>query len=100
MIKKKNKCLCETVSATGLPWVFELLALGHALSVSPIDNLLVLAPWQFDRACKHKDQQTIVFILFQWNTVFLWKGTYLDFEVAHVCVGGRSEEGRRVGRLV
>ena len=41
---KKNKCLCETVSATGLPWVFELLALGHALSVSPIDNLLVLAP--------------------------------------------------------
>ena len=99
MMKKTNASvrLCLPLGCLGFSscWHSAMHCLSHQLTICSC-----LHQRQFDRSCKHKDQQTIVFILFQWNTVFLWKGTYLDFEVAHVCVGGRSEEGRRVGRLV
>ena len=82
-----------------LPSLFKLLALCHALSVSPIDNHPALASVNLIDLATHKDH-------FSWtkfeyfNTVFPRRGTCLHFEVAHVCMGGRSEEGRGVGSLV
>ena len=42
----------------GFSRVLKLLALCHALSVSPIDNLLVLASVTLIERATHKDQET------------------------------------------
>ena len=53
----------------------------------------------------HRDKETVKFLQLDkaskdFNTEFPRKGTYLHFEVAHVCMGSRSKEGRGVGCLV
>ena len=47
----------ENEVGTGVPWVCSLLALCHALSVSPIDNHLALATCQFDWSCNTQRQR-------------------------------------------
>ena len=42
----------------GFRGVFKLLALCHALSVYPVDNLLVLASVTLIERATHKDQET------------------------------------------
>ena len=88
--------LVGCVRWVGFSGVFKLLALCHALSVSPIDNHPALASVNLIDLATHKDHFSWTKLKY-FNTVF---PTYLHFEVAHVCMGGRSEEGRGVGSLV
>ena len=95
----------ENEVGTGVPWVCSLLALCHALSVSPIDNHPALASVNLIDLATHRDKETVKFLQLDkaskdFNTEFPRKGTYLHFEVAHVCMGSRSKEGRGVGCLV
>ena len=89
-------------AATEVPWVFNLLALCHALSVSSIDNHPALASVNLIDLATHKYKETCegVSSVGQGLDFNTRNGTYLHFEVAHVCMGSRSKEGRGVGSLV